>query len=77
MKTVLDQLQAMSPVRLVVYLIAVGAAAGGASWIVVFGLHLVFGVDRPTWTALFWAVPRGSFFALLLGGLLRGIAGRR
>ena len=77
MKTVLDQLQAMSPARLVAYLIAVGAAAGAASWIVVFGLHLLFGVERPTWPALLWAVPRGSLFALLLGGLLRRIAGRR
>ena len=71
MRTDRGALRRMSVPRLVGYLVGVGALAGVLAWCLVLAGHLAFDISRPTWLALLLAIPRGSFFALILGFGLR------
>jgi len=71
MKSDLNAMRAMSLSRSLGYLVLVGGFAGLAAWILVLGGALVFGMDKPTWPSLLFAVPRGSLFAVILGLALR------
>ena len=71
MKSKFDRLRAMSRSRFWGYLVLVGGFAGLLAWILVLGGSLVFGMDKPTWPSLLFAVPRGSLFAVILGLALR------
>ncbi len=69
--TNLGALGRMSVPHLGGYMIVVGALAGVFSWCLVLVGHLAFDFSRPTWLSLLLAIPRGSFFALLVGFGLR------
>jgi hypothetical protein len=71
MRTDLGVLRRMSVPNLVGYLVVVGALAGVFAWCLVLAGHFAFGIDRPTWLALLLAIPRGSFYALIVGFGLR------
>ena len=71
MKSEFNRLRAMSLSRFFGYLVLVGGFAGLAAWILVLGGAFVFGMDKPTWPSLLFAVPRGSLFAVILGLALR------
>jgi hypothetical protein len=59
--------RAMSRWSLVARFTLLGAFAGVLSWALVFALHVVFEVTKPSIPTLLWAVPRGAFFGALLG----------
>lgn len=65
------RLRAMSPPRFLGYLALAGACAGLLAWLFVLGGHFVFGINKPTWPSLLFAIPRGSLFAVILGLALR------
>jgi len=67
----LSALDRMSVPRLAGYLIVVGALAGAFSWFLLLLGHFAFEIGRPTGPSLLLAIPRGSFFALLVGFGLR------
>jgi len=71
MNTELRRLRAMSRSQFFGYLVLVGGIAGLFAWILVLCVHFAFGIDKPTWSALLFAIPRGSLFAVVLGLLLR------
>jgi len=71
MKTDLDAFRRMSVRSFIVYLIVVGAVSGVFAWCLVLAGHLAFDIDRPTGLALLLAIPRGSFYALIVGFGLR------
>jgi len=62
--------RALSLWSLVARLALLGAFAGVASWALVFALHLLFEVSKPSITSLLWAIPRGALFGALLGLIL-------
>jgi len=43
-----------------------GFIAGLLAWSLVFGLHILADVGKPTLTSLLWAMPRGAFFGAIL-----------
>jgi len=67
----LSALGRMSIPRFVSYLIAIGALAGVLAWCLVLVGSLALEFSRPTLLALLLAIPRGSFFALIVGFGLR------
>lgn len=71
MRSNLDALRRMSVPHLVGYLVVAGALAGVFAWCLVLVGHLAFDISRPTLLSLLLAIPRGSFFALLVGFGLR------
>jgi len=64
----------MSTRHLVVYLAAVGAAAGFLAWtLLVWLAGMLFEASRPGGLSLLLAVPRGALFGVILGLILRAI----
>jgi hypothetical protein len=71
LKSEIGRLRAMSLPQFFGYLILVGGFAGLMAWILVLGGHFAFGITRPSLSALLFAIPRGSLFAVILGLILR------
>ncbi len=43
-----------------------GFVAGLFAWVLVFGLHLLVDISKPTITSVLWAMPRGAMFGVIL-----------
>ena len=67
-----NSIRAMSLSSIVVRLGLVGAIAGFVAWVVVFGMHVLFEVSRPSAMALLLAIPRGAVFGIILALILHG-----
>ena len=48
----------------------VGFFAGFFAWVLIFGLRLLSADNGPTITSLFWAMPRGALFGVILALIL-------
>ncbi len=67
----INWLERQSVPYLAVYLSVVGALAALLAWCLMLAGHFAFEITRPTLMSLFFAVLRGSFFALIAGFGLR------
>ena len=65
-----SSMRAMAQSELVVRLTAVGAVAGVLAWLLVFALHVLFEVTRPSAMALLLAIPRGAVFGVIVAVIL-------
>ncbi len=52
-------------------LILAGVASGLVAWLATLGASRVFDFDAPSLDSLWWAMPRGALFGVLLGLFLR------
>ena len=73
MKSGLEQMRAMSLPRFLGFMILTGGFAGFFAWLLLFGGSMIFEINKPTLTSLFFAMLRGSLFAIILGMILQFI----
>lgn len=71
MKADLEKFLSMSLPRFLRFMILTGGFAGFFAWLLVFGGSMIFDISTPTLTSLFFAMLRGSLFAIILGLILR------
>lgn len=71
MKSGLDQMRSMSLPRLLGFMILTGGFAGFFAWLLLFGGSMIFEINKPTLTSLFFAMLRGSLFGVILGLILQ------
>jgi len=62
--------RALSRWSLVARFVSLGALAGLAAWALVFGLHLLFEISKPSVVSLWLAIPRGALIGALLAFFL-------
>lgn len=68
--TELSSWYALGKWSLVLRFATVGAFAGLVSWVLVYALHLLFDISKPSVMALLLAVPRGAVFGVILALIL-------